>query len=208
MLQTVESVITKIHQNQQIPILLGGEHTLTLGALRALPRDLVLIQFDAHMDLRDSYDGTPFSHACIQRRVVEQLGADHLIQIGIRAIAQEEFEYAQSQNITYYTMNEIQKKGAANIAQHINDTIPPGPPLYISIDMDVLDPAYAPAVGNPEAGGLTTTELLTILRALSPRATIFDINEVTPQYDSGITALCAARIITTFLCAKTKHDRS
>jgi agmatinase len=205
MLRSVESVVSQITQLEKIPILLGGEHTLTLAAVRALPRDIILLQFDAHMDLRDKYNDQEFSHACVQRRIVEQVGPDHLIQIGIRAVSEEEIEYATKQKITFYTCNAIRKEGAATIAQRINDAIPPGPPIYISIDMDVLDPAYAPAVGNPEAGGLTTYELLTILQVIAPRAIIFDISEVTPQFDQGITAIAAARIITSFLCLQAKR---
>lgn len=202
MLRAVESVVGQITQQEKIPLLLGGEHTLTLAAVRALPRDIVLLQFDAHMDLRDRFNDQEFSHACVQRRIVEQLGPDHLIQIGIRAVSKEEYDYAQEHNITFYTCDAIRKEGAATIAHRINEAIPPGPPIYLSIDMDVLDPAYAPAVGNPEAGGITTSELLTILRVIAPRAKIFDISEITPQYDQGITAIAAARIITTFLCVQ------
>ena len=200
MLQAVESVVTQIVQQEKIPILLGGEHTLTLAAVRALPRDIVLLQFDAHMDLRDRFNAQEFSHACVQRRIVEQLGPDHLIQIGLRAVSKEEFDYARSHKISFYTCDDIRKESAAKIAQQINDAIPPGPPIYISIDMDVLDPAYAPAVGNPEAAGLTTHELLTILRVIAPRAMMLDVTEVAPRYDQGITAITAARIITSFLC--------
>jgi agmatinase len=202
MLRAVESVVGQITQQEKIPLLLGGEHTLTLAAVRALPRDIVLLQFDAHMDLRDRFNDQEFSHACVQRRIVEQLGPDHLIQIGIRAVSKEEYDYAQKHNIAFYTCDDIRREGATAIAHRINEAIPPGPPIYLSIDMDVLDPAYAPAVGNPEAGGLSTSQLLTILRVIAPRAKIFDISEITPQYDQGITAIAAARIITTFLCVQ------
>lgn len=205
MLTAVESVVAQIRQQDKIPILLGGEHTLTLAAVRALPRDIVLVQFDAHMDLRDRFNDLEFSHACVQRRIAEQLGPDHLIQIGVRAVSKEEYEYARDQKIRFYTSADVRKEGASVIAKRINDAIPPGPPLYISIDMDVLDPAYAPAVGNPEASGLTTPELLSILRVIAPRALFFDVNEITPQYDQGRTAICAARIITTFLCIQAKR---
>ncbi|MFX1564847.1 MAG: agmatinase [Promethearchaeota archaeon] len=200
MLRAVESVVSQIIQQEKIPILLGGEHTLTLAAVRALPRDIVLLQFDAHMDLRDRFKGEEFSHACVQRRIVEQLGPDHLIQVGIRAVSKEEFDYAKEHQITFYTCEDVRREGAATIARQITDAIPPGPPLYLSVDMDVLDPAYAPAVGNPEAGGLTTPQLLTLLRAVASRGMIFDITEVAPQYDQGITAIAAARIVATFLC--------
>ncbi|MFW9831556.1 MAG: agmatinase [Candidatus Thorarchaeota archaeon] len=205
MLTVVESVVAQISQKDKIPILLGGEHTLTLAAVRALPRDIVLIQFDAHMDLRDRFNDLEFSHACVQRRITEHLGPDHLIQIGVRAVSKEEYDYARDQNIRFYTSGDIRKEGAFAIAHRINEAIPPGPPLYISIDMDVLDPAYAPAVGNPEAAGLTTSELLSLLRVIGPRANIFDVNELTPQFDQGITAICAANIIKTFLCVQSKR---
>jgi agmatinase len=205
MLAGTEAVVSQLHALTKIPILLGGEHTLTLGAVRALPRDIVLLQFDAHMDLRDQFGGSEFTHASVQRRIVEHLGPDHLIQIGIRAVTEEEYQYAKDHNITFYTSDVIRKEGAEIIATRINETIPPGPPIYISIDMDVLDPAFAPAVGNPEAAGISSHELLTILRTISPRAIGLDITELTPQYDQGITAITAAHLIKSFLCVHAKH---
>ncbi|MFX0168031.1 MAG: agmatinase [Candidatus Hodarchaeota archaeon] len=205
MLRSTEAVVAHLNSLEKIPLLLGGEHTLTLGAVRALPRDIVLVQFDAHMDLRDQYKGNEFTHASVQRRIVEHLGPDHLIQIGIRAITEEEYDYAKSHEIVFYSSDVILKEGAEVIAHRINEAIPPGPPIYISIDLDVLDPAFAPAVGNPEAAGVSTHELLTILNSIAPRATAFDITELTPQYDQGISAITAARIIKSFLCIHAKH---
>ncbi len=206
MLQSVEKVVNTLHNQQRKVILLGGEHSITFGSVRALPRDVILIHFDAHMDLRETYSGTPFSHACVMRRVAENIGPSNLYQVGIRAATKEEYDYAQAQNITYYTTLDIARQGAEVIAERLRSSIPFGPPLYISIDMDVLDPAFAPAVGNPEPGGITTLQLLTLLRSLAPRADFLDITEVTPKYDQGVTALCAARLIIAFLCAKTHHQ--
>ena len=202
MLQSVEKVVDTLYNQQRKIILLGGEHSITFGAVRALPRDVNLVHFDAHMDLRETYSGTPFSHACVMRRVAEHIGPSNLFQVGIRAATKEEFEYAQAHNITYYTTRDVERQGAEVIAEQLLSSIPFGPPLYISIDMDVLDPAFAPAVGNPEPGGLTTLQLLTLLRSLAPRADYLDITEITPSYDQGITALCAARLGIAFLCTK------
>lgn len=207
MLQSVEQVVNILHNHQRKIILLGGEHSITFGSVRALPRDVILVHFDAHMDLRETFSGTPFSHACVMRRVAEQIGPSNLFQVGIRAVTQEEYEYAQAQKITYYTTQDIEQDGAQTIAKRLLSSIPFGPPLYISIDLDVLDPAFAPAVSNPEPGGLTTLQLLTILRALTPRADFLDITEITPKYDKGITALCAARLVITYLCAKARHQK-
>ncbi len=207
MLQSVEQIVNTLHNQQRKIILLGGEHSITFGAVRALPRDVILVHFDAHMDLRETYSGTPFSHACVMRRVVEHLGPSNLFQVGIRAVTREEYDYAQEQKIKYFTTQDVEQQGAQAIAEHLLSSIPFGPPLYISIDMDVLDPAFAPAVGNPEPGGLTTLQLLTMLRTLTPRADFLDITEVTPKYDQGTTALCAARLVITYLCAKARYQK-
>ncbi len=206
-LESVESIVGVLAQKQQTVILLGGEHSLTLGAVRALPRDIIVIQFDAHMDLREAFNGTPFSHACVMRRIVERLGADHIIQVGIHAIAHEEYEFAKENDITYFTVEDVSKNGIQAIIERIKKAIPPGPPIYISVDMDVLDPAYAPAVGNPEAGGLTSQELFSFLRALAPRSIGLDVTEVAPQYDQGQTAICASNVVKTFLCTKASFKR-
>jgi agmatinase len=207
MLESMESIIGVLAQKQQTIILLGGEHSLTLGAVRALPRDIIVVQFDAHMDLRETLNGTPFSHACVMRRIVEQLGADQLIQVGIHAVAEEEYEFAKENNVNYITIEDISKYGVQATIERINKAIPPGPPIYISVDMDVLDPAFAPAVGNPEAGGLMSQELFSLIRALAPRSIGLDVTEVAPQYDQGQTALCAAKVVKTFLCAKASFKR-
>lgn len=207
MLQSVKSVVAQVFPSRQAIILLGGEHSLTLGAVRALGHDILVLQFDAHMDLRDRYGGTAFSHACIARRVVELLGPEHLVQVGIRAVDQQEYEFAQAQGITRYTVQDVEQRGVDATAHRILDSLPRGLPIYLSVDMDVLDPAFAPAVGNPEPGGLTSLQLLAMLRILAPRAVVLDVTEVAPQYDQGLTALCAARTVTTFLCAKNRQSR-
>jgi agmatinase len=207
MLRSVERVVAQVFPSRQAIILLGGEHSLTLGAVRALSHDILVLQFDAHMDLRDSFGGTAFSHACVARRVVELLGPEHLVQVGTRAVDQQEYEFAQAQGIRRYTVQDVEQHGADTIAHRILDSLPRGLPIYVSVDMDVLDPAFAPAVGNPEPGGLTSLQLFAMLRILAPRAVGLDVTEVAPQYDQGLTALCAARTITTFLCAKNSPPR-
>jgi len=207
MLRSVETVVAQVFPSREAIILLGGEHSLTLGAIRALGHDIVVLQFDAHMDLRDTYGGTAFSHACVARRVVELLGPEHLIQVGIRAVDHEEYTFAEAQDIHHYTIQDVEQRGAGRIAHQLLDSLPRGLPIYVSVDMDVLDPAFAPAVGNPEPGGLTSLQLLAMLRILAPRTVALDVTEVAPQYDQGLTALCAARIVTTFLCAKNSPQR-
>jgi len=201
-LQRVEEAVRTLQDGKRTIIILGGEHSLTLGVLRGLSCDVTLVQFDAHMDLRDTYGGTPLSHACVMRRAAEHLGPDHLVQVGVRAVSREEYHYARTNNITYFTSQEVEKRGASALAAHLSSILPPQRPLYLSLDIDVLDPAFAPAASNPEAGGLTPNQLFTLIRAMAPRAVALDVTELAPQYDQGVTALCAARAIITFLCAK------
>jgi agmatinase len=202
MLHSVESVISHVFPAQRAVILLGGEHSLTIGAIRALGKDVAVVQFDAHMDLRDSYGGTAFSHACVARRIVELIGPEHLIQVGTRAVDQQEYAFAQAQGITRYTIQDVEQHGASATAHRILESLPRDLRLHLSVDMDALDPAFAPAVANPEPGGLTSLQLLAMLRVLAPRAVALDVTEVAPQYDQGLTSLCAARVVSTFLCAR------
>ena len=201
-IRRVEEAIRSLYDGRRTLVILGGEHSLTLGAVRGLPPNLTIIQFDAHMDLRDIYGGTPLSHACVMRRIAEHLGPDRLVQIGVRAITRSEYHYAHTNNITYFTAQEVEEQGASNLAAHLTSILPPQRPLYLSLDMDVLDPAFAPAASNPEAGGLTPIQLFTLIQSLAPRAVALDVTEIAPQYDQGITAICAARAVITFLCAK------
>lgn len=141
-----------------LPLLLGGEHTVSLGALRALAKrhggsnfgpKFGIIQFDAHADLRESYEGNPYSHACVMRRAVEETGAA-LFQIGVRALCAEERDWRQSNNIGYLDASAIARDGLPetilplDFPQHI----------YISFDIDGLDPSIMPATGTPVPGGL------------------------------------------------------
>ncbi len=173
-------------------LFLGGDHSITYATLRAIAKhhkNFGLIYFDAHPDMYKSYDGDIYSHACPVRRMVENgiVKGENIIQIGIRAATKEQMEFAEENGIEIITSSEIFKGKEIEI---------PFERAYLSFDMDVLDPAYAPGVGNPEPGGLTTRELVEIIKNLNVEVISFDIVELNPHYDyKGITAFAAAKII-------------
>lgn len=162
-------------------VLLGGDHSVTIGAVRALlvhyPKAQVVI-LDAHSDMRDDYDGRPFSHACTARRIRE-LVSDRIVLCGVRSLfgAEDRQAFASPQEL-------VQRLDLNR-------------PLYLSIDMDALDPSLCPGVGNPEPGGLSYQDVVGLLSALEPFACVgLDIVEVHPPYDPAeVTAVVAAKLI-------------
>jgi agmatinase len=162
-LAEVEKRVTATIKSGKFPILLGGEHTGTIGAVTALHKkydDLTVIYFDAHADLRDEYLGSKLNHACVARRIVDA-GAN-LIQVGIRSMSEEEDRYLRKTDAvkTFYAgecrdnLAEVTKGIVGNLKGNV----------YISIDLDVFDPGIMPAVGTPEPGGLTWYDAIDILR--------------------------------------------
>ncbi len=175
---------------------MGGEHTVTLGALRALKPDLV-VDFDAHMDLRDSLLGLSLSHGTFMRRAMEELGFK-LVILGCRAVSGEEMEFAKANEdrVALVTAAELLRGGAEGGLEKIQDWLGEASSTYLSVDMDVVDPAQAPAVGNPSPEGIGVTLLLDVIHACADgRTRGFDLTEVTPRYDSGLTTTQAAHVI-------------
>jgi agmatinase len=159
-------------------VLLGGEHSISLGLVRALKNtipDLGVLQLDAHADLRDSYQGSVFNHACVARRIQELCP---LVQAGIRSISQEEWTFLQDSGVTSFFARDMcaRDEWMSKLIEKLPQKI------YITIDLDVLDPSQMPAVGTPEPGGMFWYELLHLLRLVSAQRQIagFDIVELCP----------------------------
>ncbi len=181
--------VLRRHLGVGVPFLLGGEHTITLGAVRALvPRydDLIVIQWDAHADLRDEYDGARVGHATVMRRLLE--GGCPIVQLGIRAGMRAEFELAKEKSL-HISRDVALPPGLLNTLR--------GRPLYLTVDIDVLDPSTAPGTGNPEPAGATYPELLASLESLaSQRIVGMDLVEVSPPCDpGGPTPVIAASLV-------------
>ena len=194
----VESCLAGIEEliksTDKVPFMLGGEHLITMGALRAVKPDLVIV-YDAHLDLRDELFGERMSHATYLRRGYEELGYSAIV-LGARALSGEEVGFAEgNDDLSYITSLDI-IKGRTDPVKIIKEAIESASNVYLSIDMDVLDPAYAPAVGNPHPEGLSTTQLMDIIAGtMSSKVSGFDLNEVCPHYDAGNTATTAAYIV-------------
>ena len=190
-LRNIEDYTDKILKDSKMPVMIGGEHLVTLGSVRALVKkykDLHVIQFDAHADLRDDYLGEKLSHASVMRRVLEVIGDKKLYQYGIRSGEREEFYFAKEHsNLTKFGFgdfkNEIKKLE--------------GKPVYLSIDLDVLDPSELPGTGTPEAGGVSFKELIKAVIDVGKLNIVgFDIVELSPHYDnSGISTAAACKIL-------------
>ena len=180
----------------KIPVFIGGEHTITLGVARSLGKNIAIVSFDAHLDLRDDYLDLTVSHTTFMRRINEDVKPAKILEIGTRAVCMEELDYAKQDGIEYITAQQIRKDGAKEISEKIKDILESFEKIYITIDMDVLDPSYVPAVPNPEPEGLDTSTLLDLLEAVCDRRAVgFDVVEVAPQYDQGITAIQATKVL-------------
>jgi agmatinase len=173
-----------------LPILLGGEHTVTVGAVRSLARryhDLSVVQLDAHTDLRETYDGKALSHATVMRRIADVVGLDHIAQLGIRSGTREEFALARA---CLSSSHDLQlTAGARNfVLSH---------PVYLTIDIDVLDAASAPGTGCPEPGGASFNDVLQHVYSLrGANVVAVDVTEVLPAVDvNDITSIAAAKLV-------------
>lgn len=191
-LAIIEQVTEQLLRDKKFPILMGGEHLVTYPIIKAFYRnyeDLVVVHFDAHADLRVDYIGETNSHATVMRKVAELIGPKNVYQFGIRSGTKDEFTW-----------------GRANTNLHIEKVIEPlreilpslgGRPVYVTLDIDVVDPAFAPGTGTPEAGGCSSREIIQAIHELGAVNVVgFDLVEVSPVTDhSERTALLAAKII-------------
>jgi len=205
-LTRVGSVVKILIEAKKIPIIIGGEHTITKGAVQAFKEDCGIVIFDAHLDLRDDYLGSALSHATFVRRLTEEVGSDKIVMVGTRAVCKEEIEYAKKIKLSYIPAFEIQKNPNNKIIDLVKSNICDFEKIYVSFDMDVLDPAFAPAVGNPEGNGLKISDAIDIITGLCDENIVaFDLTEVTPHYDFGVTSIQAANIISRIICKLEKN---
>lgn len=196
-LAEIERFASQLVADGKRPALLGGEHLVTLGAVRALVKacpDLHILHFDAHADLRDDYLGEPLSHACVLRRVWELVGDGRIDQFGIRSGSAGEFAFAAE----HVRQRRFDLAGLDAVIAALA-----GKPVYVTIDLDVLDPSIFPGTGTPEAGGVTYAalgEAVAKLSTLDVRG--FDLVELAPHYDaSGVSTATACKLLREMLLA-------
>ena len=211
-LERLELVIKDILQVGKTPVTIGGEHTITLSILKGLgdkASKTAIVSFDAHLDLRDEFLGLKLSHATFMRRISEEVEPAKIIEVGTRAVCKEELDYAKKAGIEFFTAQQIRSEGIKQIGRQLKEKLSKYESIYLSVDMDVLDPAYAPAVQNPEPEGIETHTLLDILyNTCDDRVLGFDVAEVAPSFDQGISAIQAAKVISESLCYIEKSRRT
>lgn len=206
-LERLEKVARELLATRKLPVFIGGEHTVTLGVMRAIGKNAAIISFDAHLDLRNEYMNVTTSHTTFMRRIHEQIHPHRIIEIGTRAVCREELEYAEKSDIHFITNHQILNDGVEKTLKTIKKLLAHSKKIHLTIDMDALDPAFAPGVQNPEPDGLTINTLLNLLCGLSDQRIIaVDLVEVAPNYDNGTTAIQAAKTLFEALCSieKTK----
>ncbi|MBU5331326.1 agmatinase [Anaerocolumna aminovalerica] len=190
-LKDIEEFSSQIIKDGKIPFMIGGEHLVTLGAVRAAVKvyeDLHIIHFDAHADLRDDYLGETLSHASVMRRCWDLVGNNKIFQFGIRSGDREEFRWGKDHvKTTKFTF-----EGLEELIESLK-----GKPVYFTIDLDVLDPSAFPGTGTPEAGGVTFLDLLSAVRKVSKLNIVgLDMNELSPIYDqSGASTALACKLV-------------
>ena len=197
MIQVVEKITSELKKQNKQLIILGGEHLITLASYLSFPKETGYVVFDAHYDLREQYADTKLSHAAYLRRIVEKRGAENIVHVGARAFVKEELAFLKENNIA--TISDKNIRNGDGIKQ-LKDTVSTFDSLYVSVDLDVLDPAFAPGVGNPEAVGISSRELYDLIISLQNKKIIAaDIVELNPSFDNGSTASMAAKLISTII---------
>ncbi len=188
----VTDLVSKIVNGGKFPIGLGGEHSLTPPAVKAVQAkypNLIVVILDAHLDFRVEYENNPRSHATVTRRVSEIVGADKVCSIGIRSVSQAEISEARGIGLKFI------ESGWTELREYLADLIDDlDGPVYLSLDMDAIDPAFAPGVGTPEPFGMTPYEVIQTINFFADRIVGFDCVEVCPPYDNGNTSALAARL--------------
>ena len=201
-LSDIEKRAEEILGAGKFPLLLGGEHLVTLAAVRAVAAkypDLHIIHFDAHADLRDDYLGAKLSHACVLRRCHEIVGDGHIHQFCIRSGEREEFQFASR----HTDFHPFTFEGLEEIVRELKEK---QVPVYFTIDLDCMDPSVFPGTGTPEAGGVSFLELLKAIRTVSQANVVgADVNELAPMLDaSGVSTATACKVLRELLLAIAK----
>lgn len=196
-LSDIEDFSSKILESGKLPVMIGGEHLVTLGQFRAISKkydDVYVLHFDAHADLRDDYLGEKLSHATVLRRVHDIVGDNKIFQFGIRSGEKSEFEFAK----THTRMQKFDLEGFDDVVEFLKDK-----KVYFTLDLDILDPSIFAGTGTPEAGGISFVELVKAIIKLQKLNIVgCDINELSPAYDhSGVSTAVACKVLREVLLA-------
>lgn len=193
----IEFTVSELLETDITPVVIGGEHTISYAVLKELGIDnTTIIHFDAHMDLRDNYMGEKFSHATVTKRIFD-LNPKNIIQVGVRSSSEDEIDFAKKNDIRFFTSYEVNES-----PQKVKNTLKSiKGPVYVSIDIDILDPAFAPSVATPSPCGLNPFQLEDMINSIKGKDVIgMDLVEVSSTQFGDITSINGAKAIYDFLC--------
>jgi agmatinase len=204
MMDEIKFFMAPAVKDKKFTVAIGGEHSVNIPIVQCFgKKDISLITIDAHLDSRDEYLGTPYSHACVTRRAAEHLGIKNVFALGVRSISREELE--RDDVVPHITSFEIKEKGMEWAVKKALESIG-NERVYLSLDIDGVDPAFAPGTGTPEPFGLDPMDVKKAINMIGGRLAGFDVTEVCPPADpSGITSVLAARLINEVLAVRAKH---
>jgi agmatinase len=200
-IDATSTTVRKILEAKKIPIALGGEHSISPIIISEF-KDISVLVFDAHLDFRDEYEGERNSHACAVRRISEIVKPERIIPVGIRSMCKDELADAERLSLCFITPEDVRVQPFEAILDIIDERLEDR--IYISLDMDVFDPAYAPGIGTPEPFGLTPVYVRDVIRHIARKVVGLDIVEVCPPYDNGNTSSLAAKLVRDFIGAREK----
>jgi len=201
MLASVYKLQRYILEKERFPILMGGEHSVSEGSVDAFmdvygPKGGIAIVVDAHLDFRSQYMDNPHSHACFSRRVFEKWGKDSICIVGARSGCREEFIEARNLGLRYFTSQHVYSRGILEVIDAWDTALSLRErPIYLSIDIDGIDPSSAPGTGTPEPWGLTTWDVLRLMEELKGNIKAIDVMEVSPNIEKYITPGLAGKLL-------------
>jgi len=194
MIKKVRGFTSKILEKNKFPIAIGGEHSVTSGIIQAYPKDIAVLILDAHMDFRNIYENEKYNHACVTKRISDHVSIKNIVVLGARSAEKEEYIDAKNQNLFYIDSFYIKKNGIKKAINEI-ESILKNKKIYLTLDIDAIDPSYAPGTGTPEPFGITPFDVIEIIDSFYSNLIGFDVVEVCPNYDNGEASIIAAKII-------------
>ena len=203
MMAEIEFSVTPAVKNKKFTVAIGGEHSITPAIVKQYGK-VSVISVDAHLDSRDEFMGSPHSHACAMRRCSEAVGIDNVYVLGVRSISEEELE--RDDVIPYVSSYDIMEKGMKKAVSKALDSVK-NEKIYLTIDIDGIDPAFAPGTGTQEPFGLLPIDVKRLINAIGERLVGMDVVEISPPYDhGGITSTLGARLIKEGISVFAKHN--
>lgn len=210
--------VTAILRDGKFPIMLGGEHSLSYAPVKAcrdhyaektdgedVGEEIAFLVLDAHLDMRTDFRGLTHNHACVSRHIYEDLTTKYAT-IGVRSGPEEEWAYMEENKIPFFTADDVDERGIKDVVKEALEALD-SDKIYLSLDMDVIDPAYCAGLGTPEPFGLTPRDVREVLRAAAPKTIGFDVVEAAPEYDQGNAAILAAKLMREFIFSREAGKR-